>query len=121
MQFWKVISALLYVSLISGCVVAPKVADRQVPKDKCELITKKLELDLKKSDMGCGGNPEEVYSCLVFVGAIVVPISAVVSGSIVLVGNTLHWAEKEMSCPKNNEVKEVNKSKPEKVSQSAQQ
>ena len=88
---------LLIAALISGCAVVPKYAEQPEP-ESCDLYTKKLELDVLEgtnswsqcSGDGCGA--ARVLAAGVFVG------TAVVSGSIYLVGNTLHWLEKESFC-----------------------
>lgn len=101
MKIWK-LSVLLIISVIStSCVYAPKFANRQIPKEKCDLVTKKLTLKLTEANVNCGVTPDRIFNCLVGAG-LIVPISGVVSGSIVVIGNTIHWAEKELSCPKNS-------------------
>ncbi|EDN70731.1 conserved hypothetical protein [Beggiatoa sp. PS] len=76
----------------------------------CQLATKKLEL--KVSGAGTGALLESLKGslnsqqcstpeCLLVVplGALAISVtSLVVSGSIVVVGNTIHWLEKEGKC-----------------------
>jgi len=91
---------LLYITLISflsGCVMVPKTHEFQEPK--CELTTKKLTVDVVGLDVndlqfahGDGG-----AVILIVIGA-VFTVSAVVSGSILVAGNTVHWIEQEGTC-----------------------
>ena len=78
---------------LSGCVVVPRVAEKQPYLEKCDLMTKKMKLSA--ADLGpvkCNS-----YECLL--GLIGVPATTfVVSGSIVLVGNTIHWLEYQGRC-----------------------
>lgn len=78
----------------------PEVSeDYQAPVD-CELLTKELDLKTHTAEgeihvRSCGHD-----QCMVQVAVYsVVPVgSFVVSGSIVLVGNTAHWLEKQGRC-----------------------
>lgn len=82
---------LLFFPWIQSCVYTPSEAQIQPYAAQCEMITRKLQVeshDIKQ----CSGK-----SCLVIAG-VITPMSAIVSGSIVLVGNTLHWAEYSSSC-----------------------
>ena len=97
MPLLKLFAILFTFVLVNGCAYVPKYSANQVPKEKCNLITKKLTLDLTRMDVNCGITPETMFGCLIGSGA-VVSVSGVISGSIVIVGNTLHWAEKELSC-----------------------
>lgn len=91
--------------VLSGCVFNAKEASRQSLASKCkeEMVTKKLVLDqqqLKDFELGraCSGANGQALACLVAMGAVVPAASFVVSGSIVLIGNTLHWAEYTARC-----------------------
>ena len=59
----------------------------------CQLVTKKWSLESKKADI-LGRVDGEI---LVAIGAVAVG-SLVVSGSVVVVGNTIHWLEQQGSC-----------------------
>jgi hypothetical protein len=82
---------------VNACAFVPKYAAKEPSKEKYDLVTKILTLDLTNINVHCGVRPKTIFSCLVGAG-VVVPLSGVISGSIVLVGNTLHWAEKTLSC-----------------------
>ena len=78
----------------SGCVVLPRSA---VNDTDCPVYTRKLELEVKDISGGnvCGqGNARD---CLIIVGGLAAA-SAAVSGSIVLIGNTLYWLETREKC-----------------------
>jgi hypothetical protein len=92
------ISGLLI--LLAACVYVPEKSAHQVDAEQCEMISEKLTLQLKKYKLSvkCGISPADLMGCML-VGGIITSASAVVSGSLVLVGNTVHWAEHKMSCP----------------------
>jgi len=77
-----------------ACAFVPKVEHKQKYANSCEMYTKELTLDaVSLGGLDCGGNS----SCVV--AASLVPVTTfLVSGSIVLVGNTLHWLEYQGSC-----------------------
>jgi hypothetical protein len=94
------ITPLLLFSLTS-CVFLPKTAEDQQYYEQCEMATKKLTLkaDISNEYSLCGGKDlmDEPLFCLVASG-VVASASIVVSGSIVLIGNTIHWLEYKASC-----------------------
>ena len=92
------LKALLLVGLIgslSGCFTAKTVDS---PEDsECNLVTKERELHYDNdltNKMGGGGDPRAMLPILV--GS--APVSFIVSGSIVLIGNAVHWIEKTGKC-----------------------
>lgn len=95
-----------------SCAVVP-VQKAHSPRDIiCGVSTH--EYDLKMVEMGsinasCN-SPECVVSIGVFAAAWT-GVTAVVSGSIVLIGNTVHWLEQQGPCDKdelNRQVVDVN-------------
>jgi hypothetical protein len=100
---------ILLSSTACACVVVPKkVASYD---KKCMVSTQKVELTMEQaqtfSDIDCINNDCKME----FVGAIassalVTTTSAIVSGSIALVGNTLYWLENQGECPNINQQKE---------------
>ena len=80
---------------LSGCVFYP----HRIPyyDKKCEVTSHKYVLDaVVITDMGdCSG--EQAKACLIVLAA-VGGASAVVSGSIVVVGNTIYWLERQGDC-----------------------
>lgn len=95
--------------IVSGCVFYPKAVENEKPK--CELVTKQLTLDvytmesndayhlsndLNRANRANCKEPE----CLLLASPIIAVSagSAIVSGSIVVIGNTLHWIEENGRC-----------------------
>ena len=92
-------TTLALIVALTGCAL-PKTAKYQEAHEACDLVTKELELDIQIPDgpgpiLPCDNRNCEARA-MGFVGA--GAVSLVVSGSVVLVGNTLHWLEKEGSC-----------------------
>lgn len=80
---------------VSGCVFVPKTVD--LYDSECQTTWKQMELE--PVQLGVVG-PCSNGNCaaeLVGVGA-VAAASAVVSGSIVIVGNVVYWMEKQGRC-----------------------
>jgi hypothetical protein len=92
------ISCLL---LIQGCVFVPKTKPEDLVYGDCTTYTRKWELTQKQylDFDGCYGSSSiESGICLSLIGIIVPAGSFIVSGSVVLVGNTLNWLEYKGRC-----------------------
>ncbi|HEW97980.1 MAG: hypothetical protein DRR16_28730 [Candidatus Parabeggiatoa sp. nov. 3] len=103
LHFLKRISLVtLLAFLINGCFAPAIVADRS----GCQLVSKKLELvhfeEGSEVLMQIASSSDcHNAECLLFILIGVPVISAtsfIVSGSIVVIGNTLHWIEKQGKC-----------------------
>ena len=107
----RIIVLLLICAMLSpACVFMPKKVESEFYEDEsCELATKKLTLDVHVSEGGsdlmgsmihaCDGSNEPECALIVLVPVAVVSAgSMIVSGSIVVVGNTVHWIEKQGRC-----------------------
>ena len=94
----KGILVVVFVAGIQGCTFLPEVQDKNPEYERCNLVTKKMNLlMLGKLFNGCEGGGEGAAAyCLA--SALYSSTTAVVSGSIVLVGNTIHWLEKQGKC-----------------------
>lgn len=99
------VAITLLTSSVCACVVTPKkVASYD---EKCMVSTHKIELTVEQinlfNDVHCISNSckMELTSALV-TSALTTATSAVVSGSIALLGNTLYWAESKGKCPNFN-------------------
>lgn len=80
-----------------SCLYTPKVSEYQA--HHCSLITKRLELKENSIDPNPDWVPEAKNGLDVLVGlAVIGPATLVVSGSIVMVGNTIHWVEAQGRC-----------------------
>jgi hypothetical protein len=104
-HFFKLFTVLaLVIFFINGCFAPAIVADRS----GCQLVTKKLELihfeegsaALMYIASSASSACEEAECLLVIlIGVPVVAASSlIVSGSIVVIGNSLHWIEKQGRC-----------------------
>ena len=99
----------------NSCVSVPKVVNKD---PSCELITKNIELKIEGSDKSwidaaterakedipgmCSGGGGDIGALICIFGVYaygtVGAASFIVSGSIVVVGNTVHWIEKKGKC-----------------------
>jgi chaperone required for assembly of F1-ATPase len=86
-------SALMLV--LQGCIVVPQT--REVYDADCRTMTKEIVLETAVVGrfQGCAG--DACVAMLVATGAITAA-SAVVSGSIALVGNVAYWIERQGRC-----------------------
>lgn len=84
--------------LLNGCVFVPKNIE-YYDKD-CQQVRQKYVLTSEQvrlySDSGGCTNKECLH---ILAGRVLVtPLSAIISGSIVLVGNAVHWLERTVDC-----------------------
>ena len=104
--------------IIGGCLVISKTENSIV--NNCELVTNKWTLEIYnigsnnecygcdefvRGILECGG---EVVEC-VAIGANVSLGWTVIAGSVVVVGNTVHWLEKQGSCEDSLIKSSINK------------
>lgn len=94
----SLVVVLILVASLSACAFVPETADDQRYADSCEMHTKKLTLTVKEIGDGFCENGNDVEICLLTFGVIVPAGSLLLSGSVVLVGNTLHWLEYQGKC-----------------------
>lgn len=95
-MFLRARFAVLAASLLaSACVVVPRTRDGYDPE--CEFVTHHMELEtIQVAQMRSCGDDLCRWAVVVAVG--VTAASAVVSSSIVLVGNVVYWADRRISC-----------------------
>ena len=80
----------LVIFFVSGCFYVPKIEENK--NENCDLITKKMSIETRgEFPQGC--NDE----CLL-IALGVTSTSYIVSGTITVVGNTIHWIEKQGRC-----------------------
>ena len=106
-----IISSLILLAL-TACVYAP-VYDEDADSTSCRTVTRSLSLDMtnllnggsgKSSDMGNMGSCQGGPYCAAFIAGIVASVAAVsagsfiISGSIVVSNNTIHWLEYQGTC-----------------------
>lgn len=103
--------------VLYGCFVPQTVPDAK-ENENCQLITKKLRFSyseeltdkifdsLSTSQARHCNRPECLLAPLAV--ALAVPVgSAIVSGSIVVTGNSLHWLEKQGACEDSETQKSI--------------
>ena len=97
------ITAIIALSLFSSsCAFYPKKIEYY--DDQCNIIAKKMVLETEEMKVtpcsGSNSNDPDGKICLAYVGGIITlsAASAIVSGSLVVVGNTVYWLEKEGRC-----------------------
>ena len=80
----------LVIFFVSGCFYVPKIEENK--NENCDLITKKMSIETRgEFPQGC--NDE----CLL-IALGVTSTSYIVSWYIAVVGNTVHWIEKQGRC-----------------------
>ncbi len=83
--------------LLSSCVTVTPIETSDADNHRCQLSTKKLSLKTigHRSGISCHNS-----GCLAALGvsALYTVSTAVISGSIVLIGNSVHWLEKQGKC-----------------------
>ncbi len=83
----KLIIFFLCAAISSCAAVYPKFSENQ--NEKCDLVTKKLTLDVVYTENTANNLEAKLLSILV---------TGVVSGSIAIAGNTAYWLEEFGSC-----------------------
>jgi len=118
MKTQKKIYIVILSFLCGSCLVLPKTETTSARN--CELVTKKWTLeihnigvnnechgcgDIVRGILECGGEVEEcvAMAAMVSVGW------TVIAGSVVVVGNTIHWLEKQGSCDESIVKRSINK------------
>jgi len=101
----RVINIVIILSFLTACVAVPGIIEKKSYNDECELLTKKMHINVKAPPLGVFSDITEhpiltTEAGLIVLAASSIPFSAslVVSGSIVLTGNTLHWLERYGRC-----------------------
>ena len=97
MHLKRVVISLLVI-VLSSCVFVPEESEDQKYSDNCNMFTKKLTLSPQEIKGKLCNAEDSAEACLMVYG-IILPVSTfVISGSIVLIGNTLHWLEYQGPC-----------------------
>ena len=91
----KITITFLIFALLQGCVAYPKTTPDRDNK-RCDLVTKKLRLATEKDAYKVAAKIDPI-SAVVSAG-LLYGVTVVVSGSVVLVGNTVHFLEKQGQC-----------------------
>lgn len=89
------LAAVAMVVALSACVVVPQT--RQVYDPECRILTREVTLEAAVIGgfQACAGE-----GCLAMLAAlgVITAASAVVSGSVALVGNVVYWFERQGQC-----------------------
>jgi hypothetical protein len=85
---------------ISACAFLPEEIADDPTQNSCQISSPEWKLTFAEiNDVTvCQGNGKDAAVCLLTIGLVVPAGSFVVSGSIVMVGNTLHWLEYQGRC-----------------------
>ena len=94
MNLPKLPLVLLAVATLAGCAYPRTI---RVYDEECQIVAKKLVLDVASVNMGRSCANHDCVGQLVTEAA-VLAASAVVSGSIVVGGNAVFWLEKKRNC-----------------------
>lgn len=101
MQRCSLLNTVLCIPIfMAACIYTPSVSKKQ--PYRCNLITRHLELKdhyLNPNPLSHVDYDEDFLLALAAVG----PATLIVSGSIVIVGNTIHWIEAKGRCSDEDE------------------
>jgi len=86
---------LLIAASLQACVFVPRTTEVYDPD--CRIASKQMQLEPVQVAAFGGCTNNECAALLVFAGA-TAAVSAIVSGSIVVVGNIAYWFEKQGRC-----------------------
>jgi len=89
------VSSVLAGLVLAGCVYAPRTVSVYDPD--CQIVTRHMVLDGQQVAAIARCHNEGCLALLVTMGA-VSAVTAVVSGSVVVVGNVVYWFEKRSQC-----------------------
>jgi len=93
------LAATLSTTLVSACIYVPRTTT--VYDADCRVSSKQMELEPVQVAVFGGCRNNDCAMLLVAAGATAVA-SAVVSGSIVIVGNVAYWFEKQGRCNRSD-------------------
>lgn len=102
MTVFKVLLITFLSILLSACAVVPNFSEKF--DNKCQSVQKKIGLSVERlgnfSDIQCSSNDDCVAQLTgEALGSIIVfPVSAIISGSIAIVGNTIYWFKEQGEC-----------------------
>jgi len=92
--------AIIFIPLfITSCAVVPVTRPHSEQDSSCGLSTHKWDLELiQVGHYSASCNSPECVLATGLGAVVVVGVTAIVSGSIVLVGNAVHWVEQQGGC-----------------------
>jgi hypothetical protein len=89
--------ALALAAALTACVVVPRTDS--VYDEECKLVHRQMVLEVQQVGYFGGCSNDGCVALLVGLGVVAVA-SAVVSGSIAVVGNVVYWLERQGQCVK---------------------
>lgn len=99
-------SHVLLISFFSiflcSCAVVPEFTEKF--DKKCQTVQKKVELSIEEAGvfdkLECSDKDDckSMFLAKVIGSALVFPVSAIISGSIAVIGNTIYWVEEYGQC-----------------------
>lgn len=96
MRLHRTTASLALAAALSGCVLVPRTAEVYDPQ--CRTYVKQVVL--QEVEIGTlGGCYNEGCAVLLASLGVVAVASAVISGSVAIVGNIVYWAERQGQCP----------------------
>ena len=100
MQKFTIIVVLIM--FLTSCTFIPKVV-HDTDDRRCNLSTSQRTLDISAegSDQflhGCANSSSDSAFGCILLASLYSTATAIISGSVVIVGNTLHWIEKQAKC-----------------------
>lgn len=92
------LKSLVLTCLLASCVFLPY--KESVSPQRCDVYKARWSLAAEplKEYIECYGAGEDAGICMFSVGVVIPLGSLIISGSIVLIGNTLHWLERSGRC-----------------------
>lgn len=87
--------AFALAALLSACVVVPRT-DTVFDHD-CQMLRRQMTLEVQQIG-AFGGCSNDGCAALLVAAGVVAAASAVVSGSIAVVGNVVYWIEQQGQC-----------------------
>jgi hypothetical protein len=111
MKFNKISASSLFVLALSACVYVPVADKSNDMANTCKTYTQKMTLDElfpkeTRNDLlrpfyqqnSCSGDCAKLQLAIMALPAVVAAGSAIISGSIVVIGNSVHWMEYQGRC-----------------------
>lgn len=94
----RLIIVLFLSNLIISCAFTPDISKNQGYTKNCKMFTKKLSLGTQPIKGKLCNTGDDPKACLYTLGVVVPVASFIVSGSIVIAGNVIHWLEFQGTC-----------------------
>jgi len=95
MRLLPLTSVLAAAAICSACIVVPRTQANYDPD--CQIMTHRMVLGTVQ--LGRINNCSYAQDCVAIVAGLgVTAASAIVSGSIAVVGNVVYWSEKRVGC-----------------------